>query len=60
MSPDDPRPGDERFVAAGLTFLISPRDRDFAEHYGGLLVDENRFWGGVSVRPLWGGGSCGS
>ncbi len=59
MTPDEARKDDVLYEAEGFTFVVSPRDLAFAEPYGGLLVDENRFWGQVVVRPLWSMAGCG-
>ena len=52
MSPDVFRPGDVRVEAQGLTFVLSEQDAKYLSSLGGALIDENQFWGGLSVRPL--------
>jgi hypothetical protein len=52
VTPDDKKAADVSIEVDELTFVLAKRDADFVKRLGGIEIEENRFWGGISVRPL--------
>jgi hypothetical protein len=52
VTPDEKKAADVSVEVDGFTFVLAKRDADFVDRLGGIEIEENRFWGGISVRPL--------
>ena len=50
MSPDEAGEDDVKVDVDDLTFVLTKRDADFLKSLGGVHIDENRLFGGLSVR----------
>lgn len=58
MTPGKVHKDDVEIKAGETTFVLASRDAQFLEQLGGVMIDESRFFSGLVIRPLYGGGCC--
>jgi hypothetical protein len=58
VTPGEILEDDVEVKAGETTFVLATRDAQFLEQLGGVMIDESRFWSGLTIRPLYGGGCC--